>query len=83
MRRYSEMGQLYGMSEGDPARTLVVNLSNPVVAKIKEMDADKQKFAAYQIYLLALLSFKKLSTEEQNKLIENDMTMLSDYVDKK
>ena len=83
MRRYSEMGQLYGMSEGDPARTLVVNLSNPVVAIIKEMDADKQKFAAYQIYLLALLSFKKLSTEEQNKLIENDMTMLSDYVDKK
>ena len=83
MRRYSEMGQLYGMSEGDPARTLVVNLSNPVVAKIKEMDADKQKFATYQIYLLALLSFKKLSTEEQNKLIENDMTMLSDYVDKK
>lgn len=83
MRRYSEMGQLYGMSEGDPARTLVVNLSNPVVAKIKEMDADKQKFAAYQIYLLALLSFKKLSKEEQNKLIENDMTMLSDYVDKK
>ena len=83
MRRYSEMGQLYGMSEGDPARTLVVNLSNPVVAKVKEMDADKQKFAAYQIYLLALLSFKKLSTEEQNKLIENDMTMLSDYVDKK
>ena len=53
------------------------------MAKIKEMDADKQKFAAYQIYLLALLSFKKLSTEEQNKLIENDMTMLSDYVDKK
>ena len=64
MRRYSEMGQLYGMSEGDPARTLVVNLSNPVVAKIKEMDADKQKFAAYQIYLLALLSFKKLSSTE-------------------
>ena len=76
MRRYSEMGQLYGMSEGDPARTLVVNLSNPVVAKIKDMDEEKQKFAANQIYLLALLSFKKLSNEEQNKLIENDLKIL-------
>ena len=83
MRRYSEMGQMYGMMEGDPARTLVVNLSNPVVSRIKEMSAEKQKFAAYQIYLLALLSFKKLSTEELNKLIENDLTMLSDFTAQK
>lgn len=80
MRRYSEMGQLYGMSEGDPARTLVVNLANPIVASIKDADAEKQKFVANQIYLLALLSFKKLSNEEQNKLIENDLKMLGDYI---
>ena len=76
MRRYSEMGRMYGMSEDDPAKTLVINLANPVVAKIKDMDEEKQKFAANQIYLLALLSFKKLSNEEQNKLIENDLKML-------
>lgn len=80
MRRYSEMGQIYGMSEGDPARTLVVNLANPIVASIKDADAEKQKFVANQIYLLALLSFKKLSNEEQNKLIENDLKMLGDYI---
>ena len=56
MRRYSEMGQMYGMSEGEPAKTLVVNLANPVVASLKDADAEKQKFAAYQIYLLAMLS---------------------------
>ena len=80
MRRYSEMGQIYGMSEGDPARTLVVNIANPIVASIKDADAEKQKFVANQIYLLALLSFKKLSNEEQNKLIENDLKMLGDYI---
>ena len=80
MRRYSEMGQIYGMSEGDPARTLVVNLANPIVASIKDADAEKQKFVANQIYLLALLSFKKLSNEEQNKLIENDLKMLGEYI---
>lgn len=80
MRRYSEMGQIYGMSEGDPARTLVVNLANPIVASIKDAGAEKQKFVANQIYLLALLSFKKLSNEEQNKLIENDLKMLGDYI---
>ena len=80
MRRYSEMGQMYGMSEGEPAKTLVVNLANPVVASLKDADAEKQKFAAYQIYLLALLSYKKLGTDEMNKLIENDLAMLGNYI---
>ena len=80
MRRYSEMGEIYGMSEGEPAKTLIVNLSNPVVGNLKNCDSDKQKFAAYQIYLLALLSYKKLSNEEQSKLIENNVRLLEDYV---
>ncbi len=80
MRRYSEMGQIYGMSDGEPAKTLVVNLSNPVVAGLKELNSEKQRFAACQIYLLALLSYKKLSTDEQDKLIENDMKMLAEYL---
>ena len=80
MRRYSEMGQMYGMSEGEPAKTLVVNLANPVVASLKDADAEKQKFAAYQIYLLVLLSYKKLGTDEMNKLIENDLAMLGNYI---
>ena len=80
MRRYSERGQMNGMAEGEPAKTLVVNLANPVVASLKDADAEKQKFAAYQIYLLALLSYKKLGTDEMNKLIENDLAMLGNYI---
>ena len=80
MRRYSEMGSMYGMSSGEAAKTLVVNLSNPVVGKLKDCNEDKQMFVAYQIYLLALLAFKKLGTEEQDKLIENDLQLLNDYL---
>ena len=80
MRRYSEMGKMYGMMEGDVAKTLVINLANPVVAALKDASAEKQKFAAKHIYLVALLAFKKLSTEEQNELINDDMTMLENYI---
>ena len=80
MRRYSEMGKMYGMMEGDVAKTLVVNLANPVVVALKDASAEKQKFAAKHIYLVALLAFKKLSTEEQNELINDDMTMLENYI---
>lgn len=80
MRRYSEMGSMYGMSSNDTAKTLVLNLANPVVCKLKDCGEDKQKFVAYQIYLLALLSFKKLDTKEQDKLIENNMQLLKDYL---
>lgn len=80
MRRYSEMGKMYGMMEGDVAKTLVVNLANPVVAALKDASAEKQKFAAKHIYLVALLAFKKLSTEEQNELMNDDMTMLENYI---
>ena len=79
-RRYAEMGQMYGMSDGDAAKTLIVNLANPVVAQLKELEPEKQKFAAGQIYLLAQLSFKKLSTDELNELIANDLTMMEKYL---
>ncbi len=83
MRRYTEMGRLYNMFQGsDPAKTLVVNLANPVVEKVKELKEDMQKFAANQIYLLALLANKKLGTDEQDKLIKNDMKMLREYIKK-
>ncbi|MCD8372355.1 MAG: molecular chaperone HtpG [Clostridia bacterium] len=79
-RRYSEMGQLYGMSDELTAKTLVVNLNNPIVAQLKELDDDKQKFTVKQIYLLALLSFQKLGTEDQDNLITNTLTLLENYI---
>ena len=80
MRRYSEMGQIYGMSGGDLAKTLIVNTANPVVAKIKELDETKQKFTVNFIYSLALSSFKKLTPEEQEKFLGDCVTLLNEYI---
>ncbi len=79
MRRYSEMGQFYGMSEGDLAKTLIININNEVVSKIKELDENKQKFVAEYIYLLALSSFKKLTNEESEKFQKSCFALLKDY----
>ena len=80
MRRYSEMGSFYGMSDGDVAKTMIRNVANPVVAKLKELDDQKQKFVAGYIYSLALLAYKKLTPEEFEKFISENLTLLNEYV---
>lgn len=80
MRRYSEMGQFYGMTDGELSKTMIVNTSNPIVAQLKTMAEDKQKFVAKYIYSLALLSFKKLSPEELDEFINNNLTLLDNYM---
>ncbi len=79
MRRYSEMGQIYGMSDDAIARTMIVNTSNPVVAKLKELDEEKQKFVANYVYSLALLSFKKLDADELDKFVSANLKLLENY----
>ena len=80
MRRYSEMGAFYGMSDGDVAKTMIVNTANPVVSKLKELSDEKQKFVAGYIYSLALLSHKKLTPEEFDKFVSQTLSLLGDYV---
>ena len=80
MRRYSEMGAFYGMSEGEAAKTMVLNTSNPVIASIKELDDEKQTFVAGYVYSLALLSFKKLTPDEFEKFMNESEKLLAEYV---
>lgn len=80
MRRYSEMGKYYGMSDGDLAKTMIVNLACPAISKIKELSEEKQKFVANYIYYLALGSFKKLSTEEAEKFNSYNLELLNGYI---
>ena len=80
MRRYSEMGSFYGMSDGEVAKTMVINTANPVIAKIKELNDEKQKFVAGYVYSLALLSYKKLTPEESDKFVSQNLTLLNEYV---
>lgn len=80
MRRYSEMGQFYGMTDEQMALNLIVNTANPVVASIKDLPDDKQKFVAKYIYSLALLSFKKLSPEELQSFVADNMHLLDSFI---
>ncbi len=80
MRRYSEMGQMYGMSNGELALTLIVNTANNVIQKMKELDCEKQKFIAKYVYSLALLSFKKLESDELDKFINANLQLLDNYI---
>ena len=79
MRRYNEMGQYYGMSEGEPGKTVIVNLSCPVISRMKELDEERQKFVSKYVYLLALSSFKKLSSEELEKFLSANLQLLDVY----
>ncbi len=80
MRRYSEMGQIYGMSDGLIAQTMIVNLSNPIINKIKELNEEKQKFVINYVYSLALLSFKKLEAEELDKFVTSNLELLENFI---
>lgn len=80
MRRYSEMGQMYGMSDGVLAQTMVVNLASPIVKSMKELDSERQNFVANYIYSLALLSFKKLDETELDKFINANIYLLDHYI---
>lgn len=80
MRRYTEMGQFYGMGDGGLNKTLIVNTANSAIEKIKELDEEKQKFVAGYVYSLALASFKKLSPAELDKLQKDSLTLLTEYL---
>ncbi len=81
MRRMSEMNGFYGMEETDPTKnaTLVLNLTNPVIAGICKQNEEKQKFIVNQIYYLAMLSYKKLSPEELSDFVNKSTELLFDY----
>ena len=81
MRRMSEMGGYYNMEETDSTKnaTLVLNLTNPVISGILTQPEEKQKFIVNQIYYLAMLSFKKLSSEELSEFVDQSTRLLFDY----
>lgn len=80
MRRYSEMGRYYGMSEGELSKTLIVNTASLVIEKLKSLDEEKQKFVVCYVYSLALASFKKLSPEELGSFQNDCIALLTEYI---
>lgn len=80
MRRYSEMGRMYGMSDGELNYTLILNTSNSCIANIKNLDEEKQTFTAKYVHMLALSLFKKLTPEELQQFTEYNLKLLNGYL---
>lgn len=80
MRRMSEMNSFYMMGNGPQDMTLIVNTANPAVAALKDAQADVQKTAANQIYLLALMNYKQLSPEELTSFTATSVALLEKYL---
>ena len=81
VRRMSEMGGMYGMGDMDPMKnaTLVLNLTNPVVAGLLNQPEEKQKVIVNQIYYLAMIAYKKLTPEELSDFVEKSAELLFNY----
>ncbi len=81
MRRMSEMNGFYGMDDLDPAKhaNLVLNLTNPILSGLMNQPEDKQKMVVNQIYYLAMLSYKKLTSEELSDFVDKSAQLLFDY----
>jgi molecular chaperone HtpG len=81
MRRMSEMQGMYGVETMDPMKnaTLVLNVGNPVVSGLLKADKSKQEKLVNQIYYLAMISYKKLSSEELADFVATSTEILFDY----
>lgn len=83
-RRFGEMNAFYGIAGADEDRdmTLIVNTANPVVGAFMQLDDDKKKFVANQVYYMARLAYKKLSPEEMKEFADNNEKLLKNYIGK-
>ena len=81
-RRFGEMNTFYGLAGADTDRdmTIILNTANSVISAFASLDEEKRKFVANQIYCLAMLSYKKLSADEMREFMQNDLTLLSNYI---
>ena len=83
-RRMQEMMKMYGMSGMDPSMfgsqaTLVLNANHPLVKFIAEnQESEHVPVICEQLYDLAMMSHKQLSSEEMTKFVKrsNDILMV-------
>ncbi len=81
-RRMEEMMKLYamsGMAMGGAfptEATLTVNTKSPLIAKLSEMEGEKQERIAAYLYRLALLSQRKLTAEELQSFLADSYGVL-------
>ena len=81
-RRFDDLMKMYGVEayQAPTKSTLVVNLSCPTITKLKEKAESSKEEAldiAKHIYLLAGLSFRRLTAEEMNEFLSLNYKLLN------
>ena len=74
------MGQMYGMSDGETPKTLVVNTANPIIMALKDCDEEKQKFVVKYVFSLAKLGFRQLTGEEFSEFVSCNLSLLDNFI---
>ncbi len=80
MRRMNEMHSFYQMGESPEDLTLVVNTACPAVMALKEAGEEAAKLGAVQIYYLALMNFRQLTSEETENFANGYGKILLKYL---
>lgn len=78
-RRMQEMSKMYGNMFGNipnAKSTIVLNMENEVVKSIPNLSKENRKIICMHIYDLALMSNKKLSSDEMNNFINRSVEIL-------
>ena len=77
-RRFADMMKMYGMNGGMPAEEkLTVNLESKVVARLGDMDDEKKKLVAKQIYMSALLLARPFTADETKEYVKLNSDILA------
>ena len=76
MKLYSMNGMDLGMGAFPTEATLTVNTASPLIAKLGTLSGETREKAAAYLWGLSLLSQRKLSAEELQKLLSDGYAIL-------
>ena len=73
-----EMGSMYGdMFKGAKAKeTMILNLSNSMIKNVSDLSDEDKKLFCKQIYDLAKISNKQLSSNEMSEFMQRSISIL-------
>ena len=75
MKMYAMVG-MGSMSAFPTEATLTVNTASPLIAKVSQMEPEKQEKTAAYLYRLALLSQRKLTAEELTEFLKDSYSIV-------
>lgn len=84
-RRLEEMSKMYGAPFGQetkPKTKLVLNLSNDIIKSIDKISEEKSSIVCKYIYQMALLSHRKLSSDELSEFMKTSSNLLNMIINK-